>query len=169
MFEVGFTELLLIFALALLVLGPQKLPKLAQQVGRWVGRARAMARQFRDQLEEEAHSLETKMNVDPGIDTSLDTKKPGSSTSQTSAPAGTPAEPPPPPYTPSYTNDVEEQFYPPDHHMHPGAASQSAESPTGEVPLPAGEGEQRELDLTTGGVQTGIAESRDGQQPPKAS
>ena len=54
MFEVGFSELLLIFALALVVLGPEKLPKLAQQVGRWVGRARAMARQFRDQLEEEA-------------------------------------------------------------------------------------------------------------------
>ena len=65
MFEVGFTELLLIFAIALIVLGPQKLPKLAQQVGRWVGRARAMARQFRDQLEEEAHNLETKVNIDP--------------------------------------------------------------------------------------------------------
>ncbi len=74
MFEVGFTELLLIFALALIVLGPEKLPKLAQQVGRWVGRARAMARQFRDQLDEEAHNLETKMNIDPGIDTSLDPK-----------------------------------------------------------------------------------------------
>ena len=66
MFEVGFSELLLIFAIALIVLGPQKLPKLAQQVGRWVGRARAMARQFRDQLEDEAHNLETKMNIDPG-------------------------------------------------------------------------------------------------------
>ena len=74
MFEVGFSELLLIFALALIVLGPEKLPKLAQQVGRWVGRARAMARQFRDQLEEEAHNLESKVNIDPGIDTSLDPK-----------------------------------------------------------------------------------------------
>ena len=74
MFEVGFSELLLIFALALVVLGPEKLPKLAQQVGRWVGRARAMARQFRDQLEEEAHNLETKVNIDPGIDTSLEPK-----------------------------------------------------------------------------------------------
>lgn len=53
MFEVGFTELLLIFALALVVLGPEKLPRVASQVGRWIGRARAMARQFREQLEEE--------------------------------------------------------------------------------------------------------------------
>lgn len=53
MFEVGFTELLLIFALALVVLGPEKLPRVANQVGRWIGRARAMARQFREQLEDE--------------------------------------------------------------------------------------------------------------------
>lgn len=53
MFEVGFTEIILILGIALLVLGPEKLPKLANQVGRWVGRARAMARQFRQQLDEE--------------------------------------------------------------------------------------------------------------------
>lgn len=54
MFEVGFSELLLIMVLALLVLGPQKLPKVVAEVGRWMGRARAMARQFREQLEVEA-------------------------------------------------------------------------------------------------------------------
>lgn len=54
MFEVGFTELLLIFVLGLIVLGPQKLPQVASQIGRWVGRARTLARQFREQLEEEA-------------------------------------------------------------------------------------------------------------------
>lgn len=53
MFEVGFTEIVLILGIALLVLGPEKLPKLANQVGRWAGRARAMARQLRQQLDEE--------------------------------------------------------------------------------------------------------------------
>ena len=53
MFEVGFTEIILILGIALLVLGPEKLPKLANQVGRWAGRARAMARQLRQQLDEE--------------------------------------------------------------------------------------------------------------------
>jgi sec-independent protein translocase protein TatB len=53
MFEVGFTEIVLILGLALLVLGPEKLPGLAQKVGRWTGRARAMARQLRTQLEHE--------------------------------------------------------------------------------------------------------------------
>ena len=53
MFEVGFTEIVLILGLALLVLGPEKLPGLAEKVGRWTGRARAMARQLRTQLEHE--------------------------------------------------------------------------------------------------------------------
>lgn len=55
MFEVGFSELLLIFVIALIVLGPERLPKLVSQVGRWAGKARAMARQFREQLESEVN------------------------------------------------------------------------------------------------------------------
>ena len=55
MFEVGFAEILVIAVLALIVLGPEKLPRVAAQVGRWMGRARAMARQFREQLEEEVN------------------------------------------------------------------------------------------------------------------
>jgi len=53
MFDIGFSEILLIFIVALIVLGPQKLPRVVREVGRWVGRARAMARQFQEQLEEE--------------------------------------------------------------------------------------------------------------------
>jgi Tat protein translocase TatB subunit len=53
MFEVGFTEIILIFGIALLVLGPARLPKLAADLGRWAGRARSMARQLRSQLEQE--------------------------------------------------------------------------------------------------------------------
>ncbi len=57
MFEVGFTEIVLIFVIALLVLGPERLPKLAADLGRWAGKARAMARQLKNQLEQEAGSL----------------------------------------------------------------------------------------------------------------
>jgi sec-independent protein translocase protein TatB len=60
MFEVGFSELLVIFVLALVVLGPERLPRLAQQVGRWIGRARAMAKQFREQLEDEVNIADMK-------------------------------------------------------------------------------------------------------------
>jgi sec-independent protein translocase protein TatB len=53
LFEGRFSEILIIFVLALIVLGPEKLPRLVSELGRWAGRARAMARQFREQLEEE--------------------------------------------------------------------------------------------------------------------
>jgi len=135
MFEVGFSELLLIFAIALVVLGPQKLPKLAQQVGRWVGRARAMARQFREQLEEEASNLESKFDIDPGIDTSLDPQ------AKPAAPTRTPATTAVAAATPAAA-EPEEEFYPPDHHMHPSHR----------VPEPApseGGASQGELDLTS--------------------
>jgi Tat protein translocase TatB subunit len=58
MFEGRFPELLIIFVVALVVLGPHKLPQVAALVGRWLGNARAMARQFRDQLEEEAQNMQ---------------------------------------------------------------------------------------------------------------
>ena len=147
MFEVGFSELLLIFALALVVLGPERLPKLAQQVGRWVGRARAMARQFRDQLDEEAHNLETKMNIDPGLDTSLDPKPKPADAPAPAADASVPATVPPEP-------EPVEEFYPPDHHMHsshrdaaPEAESQPAAAET--APVSGTDNVQAEMDLTT--------------------
>ena len=65
MFEVGFRELLVIAGLALVVLGPEKLPKLVGEIGRWMGRARAMARQFREQLEEEAAEVQRKAETPP--------------------------------------------------------------------------------------------------------
>ena len=66
MFEVGFTEIILILGIALLVLGPEKLPKLASQVGRWAGRARAMARQLRQQLDDEV-TLNPDVKPDPPV------------------------------------------------------------------------------------------------------
>jgi sec-independent protein translocase protein TatB len=55
--DFSFSELAIIFGLALVVLGPKKLPGLVQQVGRWMGRARHMARQFREQLEQEVNAI----------------------------------------------------------------------------------------------------------------
>ena len=65
MFDIGLSEVLLIFGLALVVLGPDKLPQVARTIGRWAGRARAMARQFRDQLETEADGLKVDLNTPP--------------------------------------------------------------------------------------------------------
>jgi Tat protein translocase TatB subunit len=65
MFDIAFSEVLIIFVLALVVLGPEKLPKVAAQVGRWIGRARGMARQFREQLEEEVNLEEARKAQPP--------------------------------------------------------------------------------------------------------
>jgi sec-independent protein translocase protein TatB len=56
MLDFGFSEIVLTSAIALIVLGPEKLPKVARQVGNWMGRARAMARQLTDQLEREVNA-----------------------------------------------------------------------------------------------------------------
>ncbi len=58
MLDFGFSEILLTSAIALVVLGPERLPKVARQVGNWMGRARAMARQLGDQLEREVSAEE---------------------------------------------------------------------------------------------------------------
>jgi sec-independent protein translocase protein TatB len=58
MLDFGFSEILLTSAIALVVLGPERLPKVARQVGNWVGRARLMARQLSEQLEREISAEE---------------------------------------------------------------------------------------------------------------
>ena len=65
MFDIGFSEILLIFGLTLVVLGPDKLPQVARTIGRWAGRARAMARQFRDQLEAETDNFKVDLKPPP--------------------------------------------------------------------------------------------------------
>ena len=54
MFDVGFSEVVLCFLVALIVLGPQKLPALARTLGRWTGRARSYMRNLSSELEREA-------------------------------------------------------------------------------------------------------------------
>lgn len=50
---VGFWELILVFMIGLIVLGPERLPRVAHQLGSWIGQARRMTRMMRRQLEEE--------------------------------------------------------------------------------------------------------------------
>lgn len=63
MFDFSFPELLVVFVVALVVLGPTRLPGLVRKIGRWVGKARSMAREFRDQLEREVNVEELNRSV----------------------------------------------------------------------------------------------------------
>jgi len=58
MLDFGFSEILLTSAIALVVLGPERLPRVARKVGNWMGRARLMARQLSEQLEREVNAEE---------------------------------------------------------------------------------------------------------------
>ncbi len=51
MFDIGYTELLVIAIVALVVIGPKDLPRVMRTVGHWVGRARGMARHFRSGID----------------------------------------------------------------------------------------------------------------------
>lgn len=54
MFDIGWSELLLIGVVALIVIGPEDLPKLFHTLGRITSRARSMAREFSSAMEDAA-------------------------------------------------------------------------------------------------------------------
>ena len=60
MFGIGMTELLLIGALALMVLGPKKLPELARALGKGFAEFKRATDEFKNTLQEETRVAETK-------------------------------------------------------------------------------------------------------------
>ena len=63
MFDVGFSELLVIAVVALLVLGPERLPKAARFAGLWVRRARAQWNSVKSEFERALASDELKRSL----------------------------------------------------------------------------------------------------------
>jgi Tat protein translocase TatB subunit len=61
---IGFSELIILFLIGLIVLGPERLPRVANQLGGWLGQARRMTRVMKRQLEEEVN-LEKEFNINP--------------------------------------------------------------------------------------------------------
>jgi sec-independent protein translocase protein TatB len=57
-FDLGWSEMAVIMLVALVVIGPKDLPRLARSVGQWVAKGRAMARDFQRSLEEMAREAE---------------------------------------------------------------------------------------------------------------
>lgn len=58
MFDVGFTELMVIALVALIVLGPERLPEVARTLGRWAGRAQRFMEKVRQDIDRELKSEE---------------------------------------------------------------------------------------------------------------
>ena len=64
MFEISFPELIILAVVALLVLGPERLPRAAQFAGLWVRRARAHWHEVKMQFERELADEELKKSID---------------------------------------------------------------------------------------------------------
>lgn len=64
MFDIGFWELTLIGIVALLVIGPERLPKVARTVGLWVGRMRGFVLSVKADIDKEMRAEELKRIMD---------------------------------------------------------------------------------------------------------
>ncbi len=60
MFDFSFWELAIVLMVALLVVGPDKLPALAAKIGRWVGKGKRMMMTVRSDIENELKAAELK-------------------------------------------------------------------------------------------------------------
>ncbi len=59
----GFWELALVMLVALLVVGPERLPELAAQAGRWIGRVKRLASSFKSDLSQELDAEDLKKTI----------------------------------------------------------------------------------------------------------
>jgi sec-independent protein translocase protein TatB len=67
MFDIGWSELLVIAVVALIAIGPKELPGVLRMVGQWMGKARKMAAEFQGQFQEamrEAEMADLKKSFD---------------------------------------------------------------------------------------------------------
>ena len=98
MFNVGGPELLVIFVVALIVLGPQKLPEAAKQLGKAMQEFRRMSSGFKSELRD---ALNEPVDTTPGqAQPSESTDRPGGLGSSGAAPDLASAPPPRPSASP---------------------------------------------------------------------
>ncbi|HEV3242763.1 MAG TPA: Sec-independent protein translocase protein TatB [Methyloceanibacter sp.] len=105
MFDIGWSELLVIAVVAIIVVGPKELPRLMRTFGHYVGKLRRMAADFQRQFEEavrdseidevrkamqDFHAQASDMNLSAAVDKPLMVPKPA-------PPASAPAEAAPAP------------------------------------------------------------------------
>ena len=58
MFDIGWSELLVIAVVAIVVIGPKDLPRAMRAVGQWTGKMKRMAREFQSQFNEAMREAE---------------------------------------------------------------------------------------------------------------
>ena len=74
---VDWSELLLLLLIGLIVLGPKRLPEIANKIGGWIGQARRMTRVMKRQLEDELQTEDFKLKpFEPHVPSDDDTYSP---------------------------------------------------------------------------------------------
>lgn len=58
MFDVGFSELIMVGLVSLLVIGPERLPKVARVAGYWIGKIQQMIANVKVEISQELHAEE---------------------------------------------------------------------------------------------------------------
>ena len=58
MFDVGFSELIMVGLVSLLVIGPERLPKVARLAGFWIGKTRSMVASVKAEIKQELQEEE---------------------------------------------------------------------------------------------------------------
>src|SRR5437762_6952105 len=125
LFDIGWSELLLIGVVALIFIGPKDLPRALRIAGYWVGRARTLSREFQssvDQMIREAELDEMREQLKKA--TEFDIEK---EFQKTVDPTGELAESIKPPNIPDHFEPAQPQL----------PASESAALPEGALPAPA--------------------------------
>ena len=81
MFDIGWSEMMMIGVIAVIVIGPKDLPKALKTVGKWVRRARELAREFQSgvddmvreaDLEEARETIRNTTSIDKKIEETVD-------------------------------------------------------------------------------------------------
>ena len=63
MFDIGFWEILLIAVVALVVVGPERMPRLIRVTGLWIGRANASIQSVRNDISRELRAEELRKTI----------------------------------------------------------------------------------------------------------
>ncbi len=72
MFDIGWTEMVVLGVIALLVLGPKELPGMLKTIGRFVGRFRDVANDFRRQMDDISDEIDARAQLKKLVDKNSD-------------------------------------------------------------------------------------------------
>jgi sec-independent protein translocase protein TatB len=109
--NLGFSEMIFIFLLALLLFGPKKLPEIGRQIGKALAEFKRASNEFKSQLETEMRQIEIEEVLKKEKDSLTQSLMPPEGTVAGSAPGAAPAsdsvsESPAPPVTPAPALEV---------------------------------------------------------------